>query len=254
MVAFLTSSFRYIRAISRCFLRIAPHTAAFFVLLTSATAEARPEPLREEEGCELWVGTASGNDPSVLVELHICPQGSGVAGHLQWSSTRSGWNRRAVQGAWEGGTLLSLSDLRLVENRPLGSWYFCLIDSYELRRVGPDRLAGSYRSVACRDNARMNLRRRDGATAGSQPTGEAPRVPEHVQEPGGQPGPGPTPSPSPVLPIVPEADEPNRPGGSSFGLCSVSPGSRASLLGMVILSLLWSPLLLVRARHRRIGR
>ncbi|HND34713.1 MAG TPA: hypothetical protein PLA94_32140 [Myxococcota bacterium] len=121
----------------------------------------RPPPLLPLPRCDNWKGTASGNDPSVEVSLRICPvegKGSAVEGTLVWSSLTSGWNRRDVVGSWEGPRLL-LRDLRVAEERPQPGWYFCVIDRYELEKVGPSTLSGRYDSAACMDHATLKLAR-----------------------------------------------------------------------------------------------
>lgn len=83
-----------------------PHLAHLLVVLTAvlglfvvtSTAFARPKLLDDKAGCERWLGTAAGNDPSVRVNLRLCPKDGGVEGELQWSSLQSGWNLRRVVG------------------------------------------------------------------------------------------------------------------------------------------------------------
>ena len=118
-------------------------------------------PLKPQKDCELWVGSASGNDPSVRVELQLCPRGDGgLAGELQWSSSKSGWNRRAVSGGYrnESKSAITLKDERFIENQPNWPWRFCLIDEYRLTRTG-QTLSGEYDSAACRDHATLSLQK-----------------------------------------------------------------------------------------------
>ena len=60
----------------------------------------RPPPLEPAPECSTWKGVVSGNDPSVEVEMKLCPSGEAVTGMMQWSSLKSGWNRRAFEGRW----------------------------------------------------------------------------------------------------------------------------------------------------------
>lgn len=119
----------------------------------------RPPPLRPQAGCELWHGTFSGNDPSVLVEARLCTDDQNqVNGEIQWSSLRSGYNIRQVVGSRAPTRRLLLHDVRFRDSRPRAGWRFCLIDHYVLDPEGRDRLVGSYHSIACNDHARIDLR------------------------------------------------------------------------------------------------
>jgi hypothetical protein len=141
-------------------LRRALTLAVLLVAAVAAPAIAleRPPPLTHLDGCELWRGTVSGNDPSVLTELRLCPSGAdGLVGKLQWSSTTSGYSIREVEGT-RRGTHVELHDTRFAQYRPAGSWRFCLVDHYRLDQNG-DHLDGSYDSAACRDHARVTLTR-----------------------------------------------------------------------------------------------
>ena len=167
----------------------------------------RPPPLPAEENCELWSGGASGNDPTVLVEVSLCPaENNEVSGRLQWSSLRSGWNVRRLEGRWSSGDRrqLTLSDSALLENRPEPGWRFCLIDSYDLQMVRPGRLEGTYASRQCDDNARIWLERREEAppTAAASPPQQGERPPAEARTPDNRPAetPGPTPLPPPPPP------------------------------------------------------
>ena len=99
-----------------------------------ALALEHPPDLVAEGDCEAWVGSVSGNDPSVRVSAQLCPVGEGgVNGRLQWSSLRSGYNVRAIEGRWlDGGKSLELRDVRIVEQHPEPGWMFCTIDRYTL--------------------------------------------------------------------------------------------------------------------------
>ncbi len=125
-----------------------------------SSVAGRPPALEPQSGCELWRGTFSGNDPSVLVEARFCPnEQGGVTGLVQWSSLSSGYNVREVSGSREANGNLVLRDLRFRENRPKAAWHFCLIDKYSLAAEASDHLAGSYVPRACGDHARIDLRR-----------------------------------------------------------------------------------------------
>ncbi|MEL6182052.1 MAG: hypothetical protein AAFS10_24035 [Myxococcota bacterium] len=130
--------------------------------------ERRPPPLKKQPGCTLWEGKAvEGNDPTVEFQVTLCPtDGREVVGQTQWSSLRSGWNVRSVQGRWSGGTL-ELHDVEMVESKPEPGWRFCLIDRYDFTREG-NTMTGSYVSAACSDRARLSLTR-VGAVARIQP-------------------------------------------------------------------------------------
>ncbi len=118
----------------------------------------RPPPLEPQSGCELWRGTFSGNDPSVLVEARLCTDDQNqVSGVIQWSSLRSGYNIRQVVGRRDSTRRLLLHDVRFRDSRPRSGWRFCLINKYVLDPEGRDRLVGRYDSAACSDHARVDL-------------------------------------------------------------------------------------------------
>jgi hypothetical protein len=163
-----------------------------------AAALGRPPRLAAQQGCELWVGTSRGNDPSTLLEVRLCPAaGPGaLTGVLQWSSEVSGWNRRALVGRAEGARI-SLRDERILEERPNAGWRFCIAEWYELTRAG-DRLTGRYHSTDCRDDGQVDLR------LVPAPPGSPPVVPGPVPA---APDPS-APDPSPPRPRPPAPGEP----------------------------------------------
>jgi hypothetical protein len=85
----------------------------------------RPPPLQAEAGCELWRGKFSGNDPSVMVEARLCSDQQGrVTGVVQWSSLKSGYNLREVEGLRAPNGDFSLYDVRFREYHPKFWWTF----------------------------------------------------------------------------------------------------------------------------------
>lgn len=185
-----------------------------------AVAVERPPRLVPQSGCELWVGRASGNDPSMQIELELCPQADGqLLGSLQWSSTLSGWNVRDLHGHYEpGGRALSLSDDRVRAERPAPGWRFCTVDLYTLERVG-DHLSGRYHSSACTDDGTMSLDRVTGAAGQPAQPGQ-PGQPAQRGQPA-QPGTSPPPSvPSPPSPAPTPPPPAQRPAHERFG-CSL---------------------------------
>lgn len=186
-----------------------------------AIAVERPPPLATPSGCELWVGRASGNDPSTQLELQLCPQPDGsVAGALQWSSTVSGWNVRDVSGRVQpDGTTLFLRDDRVREERPEPGWRFCTVDRYTLARSG-DRMTGRYHSAACQDDGTITLRlsgnialpnavpHLPGDTANTPPPPSQPTPPTPSQPNPSQPTPL-QPNPSQPNPLQPNPTQPN---------------------------------------------
>jgi hypothetical protein len=118
----------------------------------------RPPALQPQSGCELWRGTFSGNDPSVLVEARLCTDNQGeVTGVVQWSSLRSGYNIREVAGTREPDGRLVLHDVQFRESHSRFWWRFCLIDQYVLEQDTHNHLIGTYQSHACNDRADINL-------------------------------------------------------------------------------------------------
>lgn len=135
---------------------------ALLFLGASVALAIRPADLEPSKDCELWVGTASGNDPTVEVQLSLCPESNNeVKGVLQWSSERSGWSRRAVKGAYQdkAKTAITLHDESFLEKKPNPGWRFCLVDEYSLSR-SKDKLSGTYYSKDCDDTATLSLTRK----------------------------------------------------------------------------------------------
>lgn len=140
----------------------------------------RPPPLEPAPECAIWKGTVSGNDPSVEIEMKLCPSGDAVSGMMQWSSLKSGWNRRAIEGRWtEDRSALTLRDTSVVESRPEPGWRFCEVDQYDLKLASPGNLEGTYRSIACNDNATVKLTLQPG-TVPATPIMTAPPIPPPV--------------------------------------------------------------------------
>jgi hypothetical protein len=127
------------------------HLVFIFLLVTGYTylsADIRPQALKAKEN--------SGNDPSVQVEFSFClNRNNEITGILQWSSTRSGWNKRAVNGNKKENTII-LHDENFLENKPNRGWVFCLIDEYRFS-LSKNKMQGDYISNACRDKGRFSL-------------------------------------------------------------------------------------------------
>jgi len=76
---------------------------------------------------------------------------------VQWSSSRSGYNTREIAGTHSMGGHLVLHDVRFLKYHPIDGWRFCLIDQYVLDEQSPKHLVGDYESLACRDQANVEL-------------------------------------------------------------------------------------------------
>lgn len=138
----------------------------------------RPPPLPDRQGCSRFVGRASGNDPSVEIELVLCGD-TALTGELQWSSLTSGWNRRAVSGQRQGERIV-LRDDAILEENPTFGWRFCDIERYDLTLDG-DALSGTYEAPSCNDSATLTL-----TSAGEAPAPTAaPPAPEPMASPSG---------------------------------------------------------------------
>ena len=197
----------------------------------------RPPPLPPEQGCELWRGTSSGNDPTVQLEVRLCATGTALHGVIQWSSTRSGWNRRSLAGeALDGGARVVMRDLAILEQLPQPGWMFCTVDRYELVRSPADVLAGRYDSEACTDHGRIDLR-----LVGTAPPDPAP------------------PPPPPPLPTTPPAPPPAPPAAGCGG-CGVAEGEAGGGGAWLVTTLLAKVAILIGSqlgagrRRRRSGR
>jgi len=117
-------------------------------------------PLIVRPGCSLWTGTVKGNDPNVAVQLELCPYGAEnteVAGRIQFTSPRSGWSVREIEGGVTPDGLLVLRELQFDVAAPEYGWMFCLVDRYEIEGAGPDSLTGRYDSKACSDHGKIDL-------------------------------------------------------------------------------------------------
>ena len=188
--------------------------------------------LDEQDGCEDWRGTASGNDPSVRLHLQLCPSEAGaVSGRVQWSSLQSGWNVREVGGRWTGARL-RLRDLRISESDPRPGWRFCVIDQWRLNRNG-DELRGEYHSEACRDRASVRFRRVSEPETNSRSTAPPNRPEANGRSMLEEETPG-----SPSVGPPPPVDEEAR---SMFGGCRLGARSRSPVeVGLLVcLALLW---------------
>lgn len=119
----------------------------------------RPPPLSRTARCEVWAGTVSGNDPTAQASMQVCADdGARVRGVFLWSSLQSGWDRRAFEGEWSAdGQTLTLRDTHMIESHPMNGWMLCTADRYDLRRVVPTRLEGSYLSAGCGDRGTLSL-------------------------------------------------------------------------------------------------
>jgi hypothetical protein len=144
----------------------------------------RPPALEANDACDVYTGKASGNDPTMFVELRVCTDAKGVTGQAQYSGKSSGWSKREFTGAWSG-RVLEARESAVVDQKPNPGWRFCTIDRYALT-LDPEtkELSGTYDSAACRDHARVTLT----LTA---------RGPKHSERPE-------TPLPAPAPPPAPE--------------------------------------------------
>lgn len=206
-----------------------------------ARATTRPDPLEDVEGCERWVGKSAGNDPSVRLDVRLCPKGQGVTGHVQWSSLVSGWNVREVSGSWSAdGNTLTLKDMRITEQKPNPGYRFCTIDRYELSRQGPDALEGKYHSSECRDDATVSLTRAPRAPGTADSAGTS----EPTSKPPSPPAESAPPTPQSSTPPAEDAPEPDG-SSSGCGACAAVPRARPTSSAWLLLGLgLW-----LRRRH-----
>lgn len=210
--------------------RLARTSATWVVLLAmvvwpdvAQAAAKRPPPLADQDGCEHYRGTSSGNDPSVRLDVLLCPHEDGTAGkvqgQVQWSSTLSGWNLRDIDGSWSDGKL-ELRDLAITEQKPESGYRFCTIDVYALSQGSDSKLSGTYDSVACEDHATLELTPLEPAKpASSTKTPEAPKQEPSKPEPA-KPEPSKAPATKP---------KPDSAGGCN---CSVAPLMVLPLLGL----------------------
>lgn len=185
-------------------------------------AAKRPPPLADQDGCEHYRGTSSGNDPSVRLDVLICPHEDGTAGkvqgQVQWSSTLSGWNLRDIDGSWSGDAL-KLRDLAITEQKPESGFRFCTIDVYALKQESDGKLSGTYDSEACDDHATLELTPLEPV----KPAGEAaPKAPEPSKPEPSKPEPTEAPATKPK-------PKPDSVGGCN---CSVAPLMVVPLLGL----------------------
>jgi hypothetical protein len=114
--------------------------------------------------CEEWRGEIHGNDPTAEILVELCTDGSHVTGSFYWSSRESGWDRRVLQGEWHDNTFLTARDTAMLESHPQRGWTLCTADGYNLRRVGENRLEGTYFSNSCHDHGDLVMVRRTSQT------------------------------------------------------------------------------------------
>ena len=136
------------------------------------TARAAPRPLAQWDAATrsaclaiagYWAGTLRGNDPNVSATVSIELDGDcrAVHGILNWRSATSGSNDRVFAGTWDRqARTLTAADVAVNQPAPQGGWRFCRIDRYDLSLSADGALlSGSYSSKACRDRAKVELRR-----------------------------------------------------------------------------------------------
>ncbi|MEJ7600886.1 MAG: hypothetical protein WKG01_23475 [Kofleriaceae bacterium] len=124
---------------------------------SAAASDTRPSKQPEPRPCTSWSGRIAGNDPDVVIRARLCRKANGrVDGTITWRG-RSGASVRTVAGTWSRAGL-TLRDIRL-EGTPNPGWRFCTIERYTLTAASPRKLAGSYRSSECRDDAAITLER-----------------------------------------------------------------------------------------------
>lgn len=138
--------------------------ASAIVPARSAHAQAvtddprRPPPLQAPPNCQLYRGSARGNDPTQLVELVLCLDGASVRGTFQTSSLNSGWSKRSFDGSVvEPGARLALRETAFLERRSNPGWRFCLIDRYDLRFTTRTHIESDYHSTACNDDGHISV-------------------------------------------------------------------------------------------------
>ncbi|MBL8683457.1 MAG: hypothetical protein JNK05_30085 [Myxococcales bacterium] len=118
----------------------------------------RPPPLQAPPECQLYRGSARGNDPTQLVELVLCVDGSSVRGTFQTSSLNSGWSKRSFVGSViEPDVRLALRETAFLERRSNPGWRFCLIDRYDLRFTTRTHIESDYHSTDCRDDGHISV-------------------------------------------------------------------------------------------------
>lgn len=137
---------------------------ALWAVASRANAQAvaddprRPPPLSAPPECELYRGSARGNDPTQLVELVLCVDGANVHGTFQTSSLNSGWSKRSFVGnVIEPRARLALRETAFVSQRSNPGWRFCLIDRYDLRWTNERHIESDYHSTACDDDGHISV-------------------------------------------------------------------------------------------------
>ena len=190
---------------------------------TTRAAAKRPPPLADQDGCEHYRGTSSGNDPSVRLDVLICPHEDGTAGkvqgQVQWSSTLSGWNLRDIDGSWSGDDL-KLRDLAITEQKPESGFRFCTIDVYALKKAADGKLSGTYDSEACDDHATLELTLLEPVKPAGKVGPKAPEAPEPSK-----------PKPSKPEPSEAPATKPKQDAAGGCN-CGVAPLVMLPLLGL----------------------
>jgi hypothetical protein len=202
------------------------------VVLVPRVADALEHPplLEAGEGCEKWLGGASGNDASIRLNMILCVKDGAATGYVQWSSLVSGWNVREIVGTVNGARV-ELRDTRIKEERPEPGWRFCTIDRWALTRDG-NRLDGTYDSEACTDHATVWFERIVDPASGSGSGAGSAR---------------PTPPPKPPPPKPPDTKPPAKTESKGCRCASGDPGPG----DLVVLLIAWT---IAGRRRPRAGR
>ncbi len=148
-------------------------TAAMAIALATAAARAdqtAPAPGRRGDGAEAWEGTFTDDNPgSAFTRFELCRRGGEVRGTVAFDGT-NGRDRRAVEGAWSGGTLV-LRDVQFLLYQPKPGIFLCACIKYEFHVDARGHLVGTCETnAACGDHGRMDLVRSAKIAPCSTPT------------------------------------------------------------------------------------
>jgi hypothetical protein len=157
-----------------------------------------PPALEASTHCEVWTGSARGNEPAMHTALKLCDDGSRVKGELDITGDSSGWARYDVDGSWDAKhETLTVREDDIAEEHAKNGWKFCSGDWLLTRDTRPgeggrEALIGKFDAPSCGDHGNVNMTlaeamRTSDARNAERPRGKYPYVIVGLSGPGNAP-------------------------------------------------------------------
>jgi hypothetical protein len=121
---------------------------AFLLVAAPSIALASPR-------CSSWTGQLTGNGVG-SVHLVMCADARQVTGSFTYSGDE-GWDRRALEGAWDDQGKLHLHDTAWLDYHVDESTYYCQAERFDLEAIAPGQMVGTFESAACDDRGPLAL-------------------------------------------------------------------------------------------------